>query len=141
VEKKRLSKILAKTDSATVAALADKIRKTHDITVIKPPSKTLAMIKMREPVKSSLFYIGEIIVTEAVVLLDGAKGIAVSMGEDYDKALHMAVIDAAINKGVFTDQAFLFDLEKTQLELDEKVNAMHLRTMVNFASMDTELPV
>jgi len=51
----------------------------------------------------------------------------------------MAVFDAACNKGVFTDEGVLFDLEKTQLEQEQKENAMHLKTMVSFTSMDQEV--
>jgi alpha-D-ribose 1-methylphosphonate 5-triphosphate synthase subunit PhnG len=140
MDKKRLFKIMTKADPAVIAALAETIQNTYDITVVKEPSKTLAMVRLRESVKSSLFYIGEVIVTEAVVELEGARGIAVSMGDNFDKTLHMAMIDAACNKGVFTDDGVLFDLERTQTELERKENAMHLRTMVSFASMDATAP-
>ncbi|SHI20205.1 alpha-D-ribose 1-methylphosphonate 5-triphosphate synthase subunit PhnG [Sporobacter termitidis DSM 10068] len=138
MDKKRLSRIMAKADPAAIAALAGTIRKEHDIVVIKAPGKTLAMVKMREPVKSSQFYIGEVIVTEAVVGLDGARGIAVVMGDDFEKTLNMAIIDAACNRGVFAGEAALLELERAQLELEQKENAMHLKTMVRFNSMDTE---
>ena len=118
--------------------LADEIMKKHSVTVIKEPSKTLAMIKLREPVKESLFYIGEVIVCEAVVLLDDTKGMAVTMGDHFEKVSHMAVIDAAYNKGIFTGEERLLALEKEQMRLEEQENAMHLNTMVNFTSMDSE---
>jgi len=139
MDKKRLFKIMAKADSAVIAELASSIKIRHDLVIIKEPSKTLTMVTLREPVKSSLFYIGEIIVTEAIVALEGVKGAAVMLGDDFDKALNMAVIDAACNKGVFTDEGVLFDLEKMQLEQEQKENAMHLKTMVSFTSMDQEV--
>jgi alpha-D-ribose 1-methylphosphonate 5-triphosphate synthase subunit PhnG len=138
MEKKRLFKIMANADPAVIDALAGTIRNGHDIVVVKEPGKTLAMIKMRESVKSSLFYIGEVIVTEAVVALEGVRGIAVTMGDDFEKTLNMAIIDAALNKGVFTDKAVLLDLERAQNELIQKENAMHMKTMVRFNSMDGE---
>ena len=140
MEKKRLSKILAKADRQTVAALSAEIQKTHRPVIVKEPGKTLTMIKMREPVKQSLFYIGEVIVCEAVVELDGTKGIAVAMGDDAEKTLDMAIIDAAINKGIFTGIDTLLDLEKEQNDRVMRENAMHLKTMVNFESMDQEAP-
>ncbi len=140
MEKKRLFTILSKADRETVSTLSEKIRKQHNITVIKEPSKTLTMIKMREPVKQSLFYMGEVIVCEAVVELDGAKGLAVTMGDDREKTLNMAIIDAAMNRGVFTDMATLYALEKEQQDLLMRENALHLKTMVNFESMDGEVP-
>lgn len=138
MEKKRLFRIMAKADGGVLAELAEKIRKQYPVAVVKEPQKTLTMIKMREPVRSSLFYLGEVMVSEAIVELEGTKGIAVTMGDDFEKTLAMAVIDAASNKGVFRDEAVLLALEKAQLEREGRENAMHLKTMVNFTSMDQE---
>lgn len=140
MDKKRLSKIMAKADPAILAELCSCIKNMHNVILIKEPAKTLTMIKMREPVKSSHFYIGEVIVTEAIVELEGVKGLAVTLGDDFEKTLCMAIIDAAYNKGVFHDESVLRSLEKVQLENEQKENAMHLKTMVNFTSMDQEAP-
>lgn len=140
MDKKRLFKILAKADAEDISAMAEKIKNRYSIVIIKEPNKTLAMIKMREPVKESLFYIGEVLVCEAIVELDNVKGIAVTMGDDLNKTLDMAIIDAAYNKGVFEDEAKLLNIEMTQIELEQKENAMHLKTMVSFSSMDQEVP-
>lgn len=140
MEKKRLYTILAKADRDIVASLSEDIQENHNVTIIKEPGKTLAMIKMREPVKQSQFYMGEVIVSEAVVELDGAKGMAVTMGDDTEKTLHMAIIDAAINHQVFTGMDILLKLEQEQKDFVMRENAMHLKTMVNFNSMDGEVP-
>ena len=140
MDKKRLTKILARADKRDVAALAAGILKTHSPVIIKQPAKTLTMIKMREPVRQSLFYIGEVIVCEAIVEIDGTQGIAVLMGDDAEKTLDMAIIDAAINKGVFTGMDKLVEFEKEQNDIVKRENAMHLKTMVNFESMDQEAP-
>ena len=140
MDKKRLTKILAKADRAVVADLSAEIQKTYHPVIVKEPGKTLTMIKMREPVKQSLFYIGEVIVCEASVEIDGVKGIAVAMGDDTEKILNMAIIDSAINKGVFTGMDELLKLEKEQNDRMMQENALHLKTMVNFNSMDQEAP-
>lgn len=76
------------------------------------------MIRMREPVKNSLFYLGEAIITEAVVSLGDTVGTAVTMGDDFEKTLHMAIIDAAENKGVFTQEDLLLEWEQAQQQKD-----------------------
>lgn len=139
IEKKRLFRILSKAEDCQVQEMADAIMKKHSITIIKEPAKTLAMIKMREPVKKSLFYMGEVIVCEAVVMVDEVRGMAVTMGDHFEKVLHMAVIDAACNAGIFTDEARLEALEAEQTELTEKEHALHLNTMVNFSTMNPEV--
>jgi len=140
MEKKRLTKILSKMDRAVVAALSAAVLNKNPVVVVKEPAKTLAMIKMREPVKQCQFYIGEVIVCEAVVELGGVKGMAVLMGDDAEKTLNMAIIDAAINKGMFEGMEQLLELEKEQENNLRRENAMHLKTMVNFTSMDGEAP-
>ena len=140
MNKKRFTKILARADRQDVAKMSADIQKTHSPVIVKEPGKTLTMIKMREPVKQSLFYIGEVIVCEAVVEIDGVQGIAVVMGDDAERALDMAIIDAAANKGVFNGMKTLLELEKEQNNRLMQENAMHLKTMVNFESMDQEAP-
>ena len=140
LEKKRLTKILAKADRRDVALLSADIQKTYRPVVVKEPGKTLAMIKMRDPVRQSLFYIGEVIVCEALVEIDGVRGSAVLMGDDAEKTLDMAIIDAAVNKGVFACMDKLIELESQQNDIEMRENAMHLKTMVNFESMDQEAP-
>jgi len=140
MDKRRLTKILAKADKQVIASLSADIQKIYQPVIVKEPGKTLTMIKMREPVKNSLFYIGEVIVCEAAVEIDGVKGIAVVMGDDTEKTLDMAIIDAAVNKGVFNGMNTLLELEKEQNDKLMRENAMHLKTMVNFESMDQEAP-
>ena len=140
MDKKRLTKILVKADRDTVTSLSTHVQKQYHPTILKEPGKTLAMIKMRDPVRQSLFYIGEVIVSEAIVEIDGVKGVSVCMGDDTEKALHMAVIDAAVNCGVFDCMDTLLALEKEQEERVQRENALHLKTMVSFTSMDQEAP-
>lgn len=140
MEKKRLFKILARADAAIIARLAKELKLTHSFTMVKEPNKTLAMVKMREPVKESLFYIGEVLVCEAVIELDGTRGMAVTMGDDFEKVLNMAIIDAAYNRGVFEREPELLRLEAEQRLTEQKRNAMHMKTMVNSNSMDSEVP-
>lgn len=139
MKKRRISKILARAGKEEVKKLADEIKENYSPVIVKAPEKSLTMIRMREPVQDSLFYLGEVIVSEAIVDLDGAKGVAVIMGDDFEKVLDMAVIDAACNKGVFQRYDFLEQLEKEQMHRLEKENAMFMQTMVNFHSMDSEV--
>ncbi|MHB1154391.1 MAG: phosphonate C-P lyase system protein PhnG [Eubacteriales bacterium] len=138
--KRRLFKILTKKDRTIIMRTSEEIQMNYDVTVIKEPSKTLAMIEMREPVRQSLFYIGEVIVYEAIAELNGIKGTTVTVCDDREKMLHMAIIDATVNKGVFCGMDMLFTLEKEQHEIMEKENVLHLKTMVKFGSIDREVP-
>ena len=132
--------MLARAEKEEVAALSAEIQKTYRPVIIKEPEKTLAMIRQRDPVMRGTFYIGEVIVCEASVEIDGVPGISVLMGDDTGKTLDMAIIDAAINKGIFTGMEILLALEEKQQHVLKRENAMFLKTMVNFESMDQEAP-
>lgn len=139
MEKRRLSKILARAGKQQVKELADAVKGEYSPVIVKAPEKSLVMVRMRESVQESLFYLGEVIVSEAIVDIDGAKGVAVLMGDDFDKVLDMAVIDAACNKGVFRGFDRLEELEREQQLRIEKENALFMKTMVSFQSMDSEV--
>jgi len=140
MDKRRLTKVLVRADKSEVAALAALIKKTYRPVIVKGPGKTLTMIKLRDPVKQGVFYIGEVIVCEATVEIDGVQGISVLMGDDIEKTLDMAIIDAAANKGVFNDFVKLAELEENQNKREMQEYVMTLKTMVNFDSMDQEAP-
>ena len=141
MDKRRLTKVLARAERSEVAALSAGIQKTYRPVIVKEPGKTLTMIKLRDPVKQGMFFIGEVIVCEAAVEIDGVQGVSVLMGDDTEeKALNMAIIDAAVNKGVFTDMDKLAELEERQNRREMQEHAMTLKTMVNFESMDQEAP-
>jgi len=140
MDKRRLTKVLVRADRSDVAALSADIQKTFRPVIVKEPEKTLTMIKLRDPVKQGMFYIGEVIVCEAAVEIDGVQGVSVLMGDDADKALDMAIIDAAVNKEVFDDFTKLVKLEDKQNKREMQEHVMNLKTMVNFESMDQEAP-
>ena len=77
-------------------------------------------------------------VTEAVVTLADTVGTAVTMGDDFEKTLYMAIIDAAMNKGIFAPQDLLLQWEQAQRRKLEQENAMFQKTKVDFHSMDAE---
>lgn len=139
MEKNRFFKILAKAPVEEVEKLAEGYMKKNEVLMIKEPEKSLAMIQVREPVKGCLFYLGEVIVCETEILLNGKyHGKAVTAGEDRKKVLYMAVLDACRNAGIFHGEEVLLEMEKQQLQKEEKEQALYYKTKVDFQSMDAE---
>lgn len=66
------------------------------LTVVKPPKTGLVMMQVREPVAQERFYLGEVLVTECTVELDGALGWAMREGDDRVATLAGAVLDAVV---------------------------------------------
>lgn len=141
MNKKELFRIMAAADGSILRELAQPLAAKYGVSMVKEPAKTLAMIKLREPVQNSLFYLGEALVCDAVVELGGTKGTAVVLGDDFDKVRAMAVIDAAFNKKVAETAELITVLERLaarrqkELELE---NGLYAKTIVDFQSMDQE---
>lgn len=141
MNKKELFRIMAAADSSMLRELAQPLTAKYGVSIVKEPAKTLAMIKLREPVQNSLFYLGEALVCDIVVELGGTKGTAVVLGDDFDKVSAMAVIDAAFNKKVAETAELTTVLERLaarrqkELELE---NGLYAKTIVDFQSMDQE---
>lgn len=141
MEKKELFRIMAAADGSMLRELAQPLAEKYGVSVVKAPAKTLAMIKLREPVKNSLFYLGEALVCDTVVELGGTKGTAVVMGDNFDKVSSMAVIDAAFNRQVSElDElkTVLQRLSMRQQREQELENGLYAKTMVDFQTMDQE---
>ena len=78
-----------------------------------------------------------------LVLTPGAKGMAVTLGDDFDKVLDMAVLDAAFNRKLpqcAAIQARLEQLEAQQHRDQEREYGMYRQTQVHFESLDSEVP-
>ena len=54
--------------------------------------------------------------------------------------MDMAIIDAAVNGGNFNGWNKLLELEKDQNDMVMRENAMHIKTMVSFDSINQEVP-
>jgi alpha-D-ribose 1-methylphosphonate 5-triphosphate synthase subunit PhnG len=114
MNKLTLSRILAFAGPARLSALAEKAASGKDVLLLKKPEKTMILLKIREPVRGSRFYLGEALAAHCVVEIDGVRGVSVQLGDDMDKALSSAVLDAA-HTGNFPGFA---DVEGELLELD-----------------------
>ncbi len=142
MEKDRLFRIMVHSPAGVLTALSMEIENAYDVKVIKAPQKVLAMIRIRECVRDSEFYLGELLSSEAMVEINGSKGVAVTMGDDYAKVFAMAVLDAADNASLPEFASRIepeLILMESRIQKDrERENGMYLKTMVNFHSMDSE---
>ena len=135
---KEYTHILSMASAEEAEKIAAPLKKEYQIKVVKEPQKTLTMIKMREPVGASLFYLGEVLCTECMVELNNTKGFCVIIGDDFEKALNCAIIDAAVNACVKeTDKIFteLESLAQSQQNSRKHMNSEIMKSRVNFSTM------
>ena len=92
-----------------------------------------------EASKKTLFYIGEVLVTESKILIEGKLGIGIVSGNKMELAYCLGVIDAAYNADLketkFWEGTLLCEEIKIKEEM-KKREAKILMTKVNFESMD-----
>ena len=139
MDKLTLSRISASTDTDLLQFLADKAASGMEVTLLKEPEKTMVLLQIKEPVRQSRFYLGELLTAHCIVEIGGVRGAAVLMGDDLDKVRAAAVLDAA-HSGDFPGFALV---EPELLRLEEKRRAEEARkaaavrkTQVSFQSLE-----
>lgn len=141
MNRKRLSRILAKSSVQDLKNLGEPIMKEMQVTIIKKPAKTMVMIRMKETIAKADYYIGEMLASEAMVEIAGVKGFALLAGDDMDKVLYAAVIDAALklDSEYKTEMLKVLQEQEEQLKKQEqKEIRLHQATQVKFETMDIE---
>jgi alpha-D-ribose 1-methylphosphonate 5-triphosphate synthase subunit PhnG len=70
----------------------------EDVKIIRPPATGLVMMGVKDSC-NSVFYLGEVFVTEAEVEYKGYKGYGILVGDESEKAYILAAIDAILQSG------------------------------------------
>ena len=140
MKKREISSILSRASGKDVAEIAAPLKESGRVEVLKEPQKTLVMIKVRESVGRSLFYLGELLATECMVRINGSKGFSVMAGDDFEKTFHAAVIDGYLNSDEAEDRkeellGKIRKLDEKQKEERGRRNAQILKSKVNFNVM------
>jgi len=139
MKRRRRTKILIQEDSDLARDFAEAILERYECREIVAPQHGLTMIKMRESAKNSLFYIGEVLVTEVKVEIQHCVGIGIIVGMKEERARDMAIIDAAYKANLPETEAWetgLMEAEQRIIEKQVKQQADLFETKVNFETMD-----
>ena len=141
MNRRRRTAILIDGSQSFAKDLAREIERNYAIQTLSEPQHALTMIKLRETAKNSLFYLGEVLVTETKVQINNQLGIGIVVGNEEELSYELAVIDAA----------YLGELEETEnwtLLFEEEEKRIHknkvkreksiLKTKVDFEMMDVQ---
>src|SRR5215469_12351357 len=93
------SELLAEANLEVLERLADAVLANTEVRVHKLPSAELAQMQVRDPVRGQPFFLGEVLFHECLAEIDGAWGYGCALGQDPERALYAAVLDAALNAG------------------------------------------
>jgi alpha-D-ribose 1-methylphosphonate 5-triphosphate synthase subunit PhnG len=137
----RRTKILCQGSKDFRDGLCSYVAERHRVVELESPARGFVMVKMREAARNSLYYMGELLVTEASVLVDGYAGIGIIAGDRESDAYALAVVDAACN-GNLPETALwdaLFLAEEARIDaMTREGDRRVLGTKVDFRTMDQE---
>jgi alpha-D-ribose 1-methylphosphonate 5-triphosphate synthase subunit PhnG len=139
MKRKQRTEILIQGDGHLAQQFAESIIDTYECREILAPQYGLTMIKMRETAKNSLFYIGEVLITEAKVEINNRIGIGIVVGMKDELAKHLAIIDAAYKADLPETTTWEVQLIETEKEITKelaKKQAELFETKVSFETME-----
>jgi len=133
--------VLIDGDAKLRAQLARQISDQYQVVDIELPAHGLVMMKMRETARRSLFYLGEVLVTESKVQIGETVGLGILAGDDKLAARELAVIDAAFRGRLPGVERWSNLLREEEQRLDasqERYESKLLETRVSFETMEAE---
>lgn len=139
MNRKRRTEILIRGTRKLSERLSEEIKNKYEIKNVEDSENGLVMIKMRETAKKQLFYLGEVLVTEAKVSINGNLGLGIVSGDEEKFAYDLAIIDAAYNAQLQETKMWddlLIAEEQMINELERKESAKIMETKVDFTTMN-----
>lgn len=139
MKKWQIARILIEGDRSLLQRLCEQIERKYSMETVKPPERSLVMTKANDSVSQKPFYLGEVLVTECTVSIQGVYGFGVLMGEDAERAYQLAVVDAAFQAKLPETGAWEPELlaeEKRIAVRQRTVYSQSAKTKVNFDTME-----
>ncbi len=139
MKRRRRTEILINGSQKRSEDMAHVIHEHYQVKVIQEPESGLVMLKVRETSQKSLFYPGEVLVTECKVQIEKTIGIGIVTGDQPELSYNLAVIDAAFEAKLPEAIGWMELLENEEKVIQEQRAASNqsiLKTKVNFETMD-----
>ena len=140
MNRRKRTEILIRGSKELAEKLAKEIEEKYDIKTIDEPNNGLVMIKMRETAKKQLFYLGEVLVTEAKIQINGHLGMGIVAGDNEELAINLAIIDGAYKANLKETSKWdelLLNVEYNIKEKEYKLSQKILETKVDFTTMNS----
>jgi alpha-D-ribose 1-methylphosphonate 5-triphosphate synthase subunit PhnG len=133
--------VITKMDDVSVKELMQ-LLPTEEINILKKPETGLLMMAAKDSFDTD-FYLGEMLVTETEVEYKGLKGYAMVMGDEPERALLAASVDAILQADTLDEmedlkqkiKSFLAEQMKRINALQERERQLIAKTKVNFETM------
>jgi len=115
---------LARAEPAALKALAEDLLPDLGVVEVVSSRTGLVMLPMRDTVQGTDFHLGEVLVAEAHIRVAGIEGYGMVLGRDTERAMAMAVVDAAHSAGLSRTRIDAFVSEAARCHGDEDIDAL-----------------
>jgi phosphonate C-P lyase system protein PhnG len=88
--------ILCECAADALEAFVRELETRHAILIVRQPAVCMTMVRAEDSVESQPFFLGEVLVTDCEVQVDGQAGYGLCMGDEPVRCYCMAVIDALL---------------------------------------------
>ena len=133
--------ILCECPLESLESLVRELEPHYTVVIARYPSLATTMIRAEDSVELQPFYLGEALITESALALDGQMGYGICLGDEPVRSYCMAFIDAALILGgerAYGIYAFL-EVQGAALEEALKVEYNQIqRTKVDFKLMEQD---
>lgn len=115
--------VLSRADAAVIKPFVDQLLPRLGEVEVVENRTGLVMLPSRDTAQGATFHLGEVLVSEARVRVNGTDGYGACLGRDLEQSLAVALLDAAFRAGVLTDeiQAFVDQQTAAQRAEDESL--------------------
>lgn len=127
--------LLGQMDEESLYVLAEEVAECSMVTLVHEPQCGIVMMRSQDSVEGEVFNLGEILVSEAEVTVDGKLGYCMVMGKALKRALAGAILDGAVeSQHPLTDRIVAVLTEARERVEREKLQewAYIEKTKVNF---------
>lgn len=135
-----ISYIVAEGELAVLAALAEELLQAAEVKVIQEPATSLVMMQALESVQGYPFNLGEVLITECAVEVNGVPGKGFALGDEPERALCLALIDAVTSGGHSPAGRITAVLQEEEDKIRQQKRfefALVARTRVDFEVMNS----
>lgn len=106
MEREELNFYLQHADPDELLALCQKIEGRAKVVQVKKPTPQTLLVPVADPVNGGTFYGGEVLVTSALVQVNGVNGWSMVIDDKPELAHLVAVLDAALASGTAKEEIY-----------------------------------
>jgi alpha-D-ribose 1-methylphosphonate 5-triphosphate synthase subunit PhnG len=130
--------ILCEAPITPLRELVEELEGAYNISIVRRPSVCLTMLRTEDSLERQEFFLGETLVTDCEVTVDGQPGYGLCMGDQPQRCYCIAVLDALADRGIPDIEQFLQSEGAAIAEREEREFNLVMRTQVNFKLMEQE---